>query len=112
MRFPSLGQCHEASVFQQHSTQVCSKHGRSDLDLENILVTPNAVLFQLQESTPHDELYEVWHWKRIANGCSARYDMVSQDLVCISLNRPIAILDDMQVSAFVYADSNQYHQTT
>ncbi|GFW65544.1 DUF4817 domain-containing protein [Trichonephila clavipes] len=47
--------------------------------------------------------------KEIANGYSIKYNMGTQDLICIPFSRRIAIPNDMQVNKSYYADSSPYH---
>ncbi|GFV26254.1 hypothetical protein TNCV_698761 [Trichonephila clavipes] len=43
-------------ILQKRVFQLYPKHARLDLDQQSILPTPNAILFQLQESYPREKL--------------------------------------------------------
>ncbi|GFV21833.1 hypothetical protein TNCV_4525201 [Trichonephila clavipes] len=83
-----------------------------------MLDAPYTVLLQRYESSPQDELYEVWHYLALKEKNhqwlprKIRYGRGSQFLDFIPLNHQIVILNDMPVGTSTYVDSSTYPQST
>ncbi|GFV01452.1 hypothetical protein TNCV_2960461 [Trichonephila clavipes] len=93
------------------------KQAGYNLGEENMLNTPYALFFQLQESSPQENLYDFLHYSvlRVKSGNQQwpqhKVRQVSQALACISLSLLIALSNVNQVNASAYTNSIPYHQT-